>query len=429
MLSFYLLFRWILMSTQISFVSTGQEPLSVVEQRNWGGMESLRACWSNLAAQLPGLSIFLTPEWLFSWWLAYGENKTFCVLTFSTAHEGVVGIAPLYWERRELAPLPALRVLRFMGDGSSDSDDLDFIVKPGYAARVAQALLEWMRRAQWDICEFNCLSSKSEVAALLVNEVRAAGWKIETSERPLSRITFPATWEKYLKTLSAKERGKIGHRLRHLQARHPVQFRRCTRSDELPEFLNTLYALHQKRWESRGEPGSFALPARRRFYLEMTRELLGRGWLELWQLEMDGTPVASQIGMRYGSRVYALQEGFDPAYATDSVGYVLRSQILRNCIDSGARSYDFLYGDQESKLRWGAEIGHYIDLRFSRKHGYGAIYLTGNHLWRGTKTWLRTHLPANALKMLQKLRSRMQRRRPQFADAVASPTETGTETR
>jgi len=52
------------------------------------------------------------------------------------------------------------------------------------------------------------------------------------------------------------------------------------------------------------------------------------GSLELWLLDLDGRTVAAQCGLRYGELVCALQEGFDPDYATDSVGYVLRSYVL-----------------------------------------------------------------------------------------------------
>lgn len=392
-----------LMSAQSSILPVEERPLSVAEHRDWAGLQSIRACWSNLLAQLPGLSIFLTPEWLFSWWRAYGEGKDFCVLVFSGPQSEVVGIAPLYFERKKSPLLPELRVLRMIGDGSNDSDDLDFIVKPGYAEAVTHALLDWMRAAPWDTCEFNCLASQSEVAALLASQSRALGWRVESALRPLARINFPATWEQYLKQLSSKERGKIGHRLRRLQARHAVRFRRCEHPDELPVFLDALFSLHQKRWEARGEPGTFAQPERRRFYVDMTRELFRRDWLELWLLEVDGVSVASQIGMRYGSCFYALQEGFDSAYAADSVGYVLRSQILRNCVDSGARTYDFLYGDQESKLRWNAQVGHYLDLHLARS-GLGAFYLAGRQALRSRRKWLRAHLPAGTIKMLQSLR-------------------------
>ncbi len=399
------------MSALPSIVPAEPRTLTISEYREWAELKSIQASWSELVAQVPKLSIFVTPQWLFSWWRAYGQDKRLCVLVLSDPQAGIVGIAPLYWESRRFTALAKLRVLRLMGDGSGDSDDLDFIVRPGYAPAVAEALLRWMLQTTWDICEFDCLSSQSEVVTLLMNALRKLGWRCMTSQRPFTRVALPESWETYLKQLTAKERQKVGIRLRRLQARHQVCFRRCERPDELPAFLETLFALHQKRWEARGEPGSFSLPERRRFYEEMTRALLSRGWLELWLMEMDGVPVAAQIGMRYGNCVYSLQEGFDPSYAGDSVGYVLRSHILRECIQSGARFYDFLYGDQESKQRWGADIGNYVDIHIARPGSVGAAYLAGGQALQTGKDWLREHAPAKVWKAMQTLRRSLHGRR------------------
>jgi CelD/BcsL family acetyltransferase involved in cellulose biosynthesis len=392
------------MSTQALAPTRESRALIVTEQRQWEQLERTRASWSNLLAQTPELSIFVTPEWMLSWWKAYAKSNELCVLIFTDPQVGVVGIAPLYRERRKLLNLFELRVLRLIGDGSGDSDDLDFIVKPGYAVPVAKAFIDWMRDTPWDICELDCLSSKSEVATLLADEVGALGWKRVISRRPFTRVSLPETWAAYLKQLSSKERGKVGIRLRRLQSRHKVCFRRCVHPDELPTFLETLYSLHQKRWEARGMPGSFSQPERRHLYTEMTRELLFRGWLELWQLEIDDVPVASQIGMRYGDVVCALQEGFDPDYASDSVGYVLRSYVLQKCVEAGVRFYDFLCGDQDSKQRWGADVGHYLDLHFARRFSIGAVSMASDSIASLGKDWLRAHAPDTMKKLLQPLR-------------------------
>ena len=76
--------------------------------------------------------------------------------------------------------------------------------------------------------------------------------------------------------------------------------------------------------------------------------LLSRQRLEFWLLELDEKIVAAQFALRLGETVYQLQEGFDPGYSSDSVGYVLRGQVLRNLIDRGIRRYDFLGGEEES---------------------------------------------------------------------------------
>lgn len=397
------------MSTQLRISPPEPQPLEVSEQFQWEQLERIRASWSNLVSANSELSVFVTPEWMFSWWRAHGKSKELCLLLFTDPQVGVVGIAPLYWERRKFLALAELRVLRLIGDGSGDSDDLDFIIKPGYADAVTKAFLNWLRQTSWDLCELDCLSSKSEVATLLPRELPLSKWTRFMSRRPFTRVALPETWEQYLKQLTSKERGKVGIRLRRLLSRHKVCFRRCERPEELSAFLETLYTLHQKRWEKRCMPGSFSQPSRRHLYQEMTRELLFRGWLELWQLEIDDVPVAAQIGMRHGDVVCALQEGFDPDYASDSVGYVLRSHVLQKSIEAGVRSYDFLCGEQESKQRWGADVGHYLDIHFARRFSLGAVYMQKVRISNSGEDWLRAHAPVRMRKMLQSLRHLSQR--------------------
>jgi CelD/BcsL family acetyltransferase involved in cellulose biosynthesis len=378
--------------------------LDVSEHHDWGELEHLRPSWSTLLETVPGMSIFVTPEWLFSWWGAYGADKRLCVLAFTDTQAGLVGIAPLCREQRKSPPFGKIQVLQLMGDGSQDTDDLDFIVKPGYAPRVAEAFLSWLRRTPWDVCELNYVSGQSEVVSLVKDELPAMGWKSKSSYRPVTRVMLPETWEQYLKQLSSHERGKVGNRHRRLETRHQLCFRRCESSDELPAFLETLFSLHQKRWESKGEPGVFSVDARRSFYGEMALSLLRRGWLELWQMEMDGVAVAAQIGLRYRSSLYSLQEGFDPTHATDSVGYVLRSYVLRKSIESGIRTYDFLYGNQDAKTRWGSDMGQYIDIHFARPGSLGALHIAKEQAVRAGKDWLRERLPTQVWSSLQALR-------------------------
>jgi CelD/BcsL family acetyltransferase involved in cellulose biosynthesis len=156
-----------------------------------------------------------------------------------------------------------------------------------------------------------------------------------------SAISLPATWEEYLKQLSSKERGKIGLRTRKLEKKYKVRIRKCSEESEIDPFLQTLFDLHGKHWQL---------------------------------------------------RVFSLQKGFDPDYSADSVGYVLRSQVLKNLIAEGICRYDFLGGADESKLRWGAKTVHYMDLRFARPMSIGAAYLRTHDYAAQTKSWLRRNL-------------------------------------
>src|SRR5437899_7190569 len=140
--------------------------------------------------------------------------------------------------------------------------------------------------------------------------------------RPASAIALPETWDEYLSRLSTKERRKIAYSANRLDKKYQTGFRRCESAADLPGCLEALFHLHQKRWQSAGQSGTFESPARRQFYFELSHRLLAQGLLEFWILDLNGQAAAAQFGFRFGSRVSQLQEGYDPQYSTDSVGYV-----------------------------------------------------------------------------------------------------------
>jgi len=81
---------------------------------------------------------------------------------------------------------------------------------------------------------------------------------------------------------------------------------------------------------------------------------LEKGWLALFSLRVDGEIVACQYGYVYKNIFSQLQEGFDPQ-APAGVGNILRTYVIRWCIDNKLTEYDFLGGYSEHKRNWRAE--------------------------------------------------------------------------
>jgi CelD/BcsL family acetyltransferase involved in cellulose biosynthesis len=359
------------------------------------GLESLRAEWEALLEIFPQNSVFSTTEWLFPWWRAFAGRDQLQVLACRNSSSRLIGLAPLsLTSHRSFGA--NLRLLRFMGDGSHDSDNLDLPVAPGHEAQFSRALLDWLEShgKTWDICRLNTLPAHSPVGNQLLQDLAARAWPVHTTTRPWSVIELPENWEAYLKSLSSKERSKIGLRTRRLEKHYKkVVFRRCAEEAELDSALEALVELHTKHWQLRGLPGTLHVPVRRQFYHELSRLLLARNRLEFWLLELDDKIVAAQFGLRYKNTVYSLQEGFDPAYSSDSVGYVLRGNVLKHLIDNGARQYDFLGGTDESKTRWGAEVKHYLNIELARPRTQGSLHLMLKNKVIDAKRWLRKRFP------------------------------------
>lgn len=379
-------------------------PLQIKTFRTWDELEAIRPAWERILQGAEALTIFSTLEWLGAWWKAFAKDKELVAPVFSNPDGEIVGIVPLYADLVETAIPFRVRRLRFVGDGSEDSDNLDLIIRAGYEASCTQAFLSWLEsNPDWDVCELNTLPLDSSALPMLDSDLKKRRWTILRRESPRTTISLPNTWESYLaQTISRKEKTKIGYYTNRLEKRFRVSITKCESNQALPASLAALFELHQKRWQLKGGPGAFSSVERCELYYNMAPSIVERGWLEFWILRLDGKPVAGQLGFRYRNAVYSLQEGFDPAYSSERVGYVLRAQVLKTLIGQGVRQYDFLGGEESSKIRWGAQKGSYADIQFARPLTRGAIYLRMDQSSRALKSWVRTNLPAPLLRALRK---------------------------
>jgi CelD/BcsL family acetyltransferase involved in cellulose biosynthesis len=315
-------------------------------------LKQVSAGSEQLILQSATATIFSSFEWLSGWWRAYARGSDQLLILAWSDLSGLVAVAPLYLSA-ENGPA-RLRTLRFVGDASGDSDGLDVPIRAGLESSVAEGFLDFLKshKAEWDVCRLLTVPVNSPFKSALTDAIRRSRWPIYLSRHFGSVAPLGDTWELYLSSISSKEKGKIKYYGRRLDAKYRVRYYKCATPEELDKNLGMMFSLHAKRWAARGERGSFAEEARRAFYREVGRAFLSRGWLEFWILELDGEPRAAQFGFRLKDSLYALQEGFDPEYNSDSIGFLLRAYALEQLIQAGVRKYDFLGGESAAKQRW-----------------------------------------------------------------------------
>jgi len=363
----------------------------------------LQPAWNGLLSRYPPATTFSTWEWLSCWWRCFGDRRQLLIMAMFDS-SSLVGLAPLSISKERVGWFP-LRVVRLMGDGSGDSDNLDLPVQPGYERMVADTILKylWQRRREWDLCMLNTSPRNSLVAGCLAEILGHSSWALFEYSSKSSAVPLPESWALYTQTLSSEDRKNLARYARRLRSRYFTRIYRCTDPGELPACLEALFRLHQERWQDRGQPGSFASTKRREFYSLLSQQLLARGWLELWVLELDGEIAAVQFAFRHGDRVFQLQEGYDHRRASDRLGYILRGEVLKQLISENARTYDFLGGEDPYKARWGARQGYYRNLHFAPPLGIGSVCLKCLDKAGKTKDWLRERLPESVWKLLQKV--------------------------
>ncbi len=330
--------------------------MRVIEVQQEAGLDQIQSDWNTLLRESASDTIFLTWEWVTSWWRSYGTSGELRILMAYDAGGVLRGIAPL--RRHNLRQYgQTVRALSFIGDGSNDSDYLDFIVASSYEQNVLEAFAAHLATElnQGTVLLLNEVPANSPNLAFLKEWAEAHQLLWKENEAPCGAVQLPETWEQYLSALRPRFRTKVRSVLRNLESRSEVQFGFCENSEQVNGMLPVLFDLHLRRWALDGKPGVFGGKAKRNFYFALSALLLQRGWLRFSWLRHHGRVLATQYGFLYRRTYFHLQEGYEPASLHWHVGIGLRAWTFREFLKQGVREYDFLGGVGRHKTDWGAQ--------------------------------------------------------------------------
>ena len=312
---------------------------------------ALRNEWNALLASSRADCVFLTWEWLHTWWNHLGSNRELFIITVRQNGK-LVAVAPLMVGRS----LGSITTLEFLGTGSIGSDYLDFIVDRAYGTAAIAALTDFINDRGWTLR----LPSVREdsFAAAAAQRLRHSSWRVRNVEMQVCPYIDLAgrSWDDYLASLGPSHRYNFRRRLRNLQKEYDVRFERAVSKGECREALGHVVDLHLRRWELRGGSDGFhnaALLAFHREFSELARE---EGWLRLRLLKLSGHVAGAFYGFRYRGTYLFYQSGFDESFVRQSVGLVMIGLTIQEAVEEGAVEYDMLHGDESYKFLWTSQV-------------------------------------------------------------------------
>jgi len=317
--------------------------------------EALAAEWDPLLAASGQDHLFLTWEWLRTWWRHLGGRRRLRLLVARDGRQ-CVALAPLAMAPPRLDRLVPFRSLEFLGAGTVGSDYLDLIVRRGEEDAAIDAIGDHLAR-RGCMLHLDRVRREGSLAARLAERLHPRGWTRRQAAAdvcPFIRLGGH-TWDSYLSSLGSAHRYNFQRRLKNLHRRHTVEFHRVTREEDRGPALAGLLRLHEARWRPRGGSDAFGSAALVSFHEDLTRRALARGWLRLFELRLDGRAAASLYAFRHRDTFSFYQAGFDPAYAKESVGLVTMGLAIKSAIEDGAAEYDLLHGDEPYKAHWAQE--------------------------------------------------------------------------
>lgn len=315
------------------------------------GFAELRSEWNELLAASRADCLFLTWEWLHTWWTHLGEGRQLFIVTVHCDAK-LIAIAPLTMSRTW-----SMRLLEFAGTGSVGSDYLDFIVDRAYESAAVDALTEFLADAGFSL-RLPSVKEDSIVASGLAEGLSERGWrfrKVAMQVCPFINLV-KTSWDSYLGSLGASHRYNFRRRLRKMEKSYSMRFERAESNEECEAALRHVFELHLRRWTERGGSDGFHEERLLNFHRHFSALAHKEGWLRLRVLTLTGQPAAAFYGFRYRQKYYFYQSGFDEAFLRHSVGLVTIGLTIKEAIEEGAAEYDLLHGDESYKFLWANQV-------------------------------------------------------------------------
>ncbi len=357
----------------------------------------LKPEWSDLLESSTSACLFLTWEWLHTWWKHLAEGRQASILAVRRG-SSLAAIAPFCVRLPSLSRARLFSIHEFLGSGNAGSDYLDFIVRRGFEPEARQAFASYLasERLTFDWTQLKRGGCFASGVASILGEM---GWKV--SEMKTNTCPFIVlagrSWESYLSSLSSEHRYNFNRKWKRINRDYVVQFDEVRTEEQCRESIDLVVTLHNMRWRERGGSDAFHTRGLVEFHRELSQIALKRGWLRLYVLRLNGKPAASLYGFLYHRTFYFYQSGFDATYDKYSVGLITMGLAIKRAIEEGAEEFDLLHGNEPYKSHWSnsnRELGR-LELYPPGTHGW--LYRSSVELERASRRIARRVLPRSVI--------------------------------
>jgi len=365
--------------------------------------KELKDSWDGLLEETSNPNIFLTWEWLYTWWELYSTGYQLFILLALDRDGNFLGIAPLCLSR--FGPLK-LKILRFLGTEEVCSDHLDFILKKGREKEALGLFFKFLEEnsKEWDLLEFTDMREDS--FSLPFIQTLAEKNRFSFSSDPWTVCPYallPETWEVFLGGLSANARKDIRRQLRLLEESGKVRYSSVKDMDEVIPMMDNLFRLHSKRWSALGEKGVFQRERFNRFHQRIAELFFDKGWLSIPYLANGENIFAVYYNFQYLNKIYAYQSGIDPEWETFSPGTTALALTIQAAISQGFKEFDFLRGEAQYKYKWTEKERKNLRVLVWNRNSRSTIYKNFLSFLANSKKLIKRYLPDFVIKVLKYL--------------------------
>lgn len=381
--------------------------LDVVWVRSRDDFEALKPEWDPLVfTSAP--TAFLTHSWLSNWLSVFGDRYAPRVLTARSDGRLVAALPLVSREGR------GVRRWEIMGSGTLTPNHLDLAAEPRYRAEALGRFIDELvgERTSWDVLDLDKLPGDTPTAAELQAAFSARGYAtVSALSASCPYAELPETYDAYMAMLSRSARRHTRERVRCLAREHPdAVFGMADSEEAVDAALDSLFRLHQQRWQARGYAGSFADRRVTEFHRSMAHDALREGLLRLYTITEGEHVISALLCYKIADTVQAYSCCFDPEYGSYRPGMTLGAYAIEQSIAESATRYDHLEGTESYKATWSGHVRENLRLQVFGDTVRGRLAKNVDATLKAAESLGRKVLPEERRESLRKLASRVSAR-------------------
>ena len=306
--------------------------------------------WNTVLMRSTHKFVFLTFEWITTWWKYYGQQKKLLILVVRRKGE-ISCIAPLM---AYVSSRFGLRVRKIELIGSIQSNWMDFVV-PERSGEAVQAVIDFLNQCnrEWDVIDLRNVPLSSSIIPVFEEYAQQRHFTLHR-EFYLNCFYLPLDeeWQTFLKGRNRKFRENLRRIDRKISKLDDIRFEQHYLPEEIEKLMDRAYEIEHRSHKAKYGKTIFGGENDRQFFRELARALSEKEWLILSLLKKDGQPIAYDFSFLINDTFYGYNSAYDKRYSELSPGIFLMERILRNLFQAGVKEADLYRGGDQYKKKW-----------------------------------------------------------------------------
>ncbi len=315
--------------------------------------------WNALVSENETNTIFQTYQWFCSWWKIFGKHNKLFFVEVSDGDE-TIGFVPLMISNNSNGKR---RVLRFVSDEKADY--CDFVIKKRKEEALTKIFeLIFLHTKKWDSIIFKNIPESSTTKKVIKNVCMDYDWKMITNYISCPTLIIKGQEAGVIKM---SNKYSLKRRYDYFKKRGQLSFTNMFTADDANRQIESFFEQHIERRSITRDSSLFLHPDNRKFYRELTKNILRKGWLLFSVVKFNDDAIAYHYGFDYNSKVIWYKPSFDINYYKQSPGKVLLKYLFEYSVENKKYEFDFTVGDEPFKSHYANKIIRNVQTRIYKK--------------------------------------------------------------